>query len=157
MKITRRHILTGTTMALGGTALRSPARAAQFTYKYGNPWPANHPISVRMQQAAGKILQASNGQLQIRVFPAATPGTNSGMFSQTRAGAIEFVDLAYNVAETAAPIAGLGTLPFTFTDQKNAIDAMDGPLGRTIRAAISKLSLYVFQAAWDGGFLSNHQ
>ena len=153
MKLQRKTFVTGSAAGLGAMGiLHFPADAAEFTYKYANGWAASHPFTIRAEQAAGRILQDSNGRLQIRIFPAGILGSGTGMLAQARAGAIEIFDAQFNVLESSAPVVGLGSLSFAFSDSKVATDACDGAFGKALAAATSKLNLYVFARAWDGGF-----
>ena len=54
--------------------------------------------------------------------------------------------------EGSVPIAGLAILPWVFPTLKDCFAAMDGPFGKTLRAAIVKSGLYVFERTWNGSF-----
>jgi TRAP-type transport system periplasmic protein len=41
----------------------------QYKFKYANDMPVTHPINVRAQEILPKILQESNGELEVNVFP----------------------------------------------------------------------------------------
>ena len=149
----RRHFIAAAATAYATVGIaRCPASAAEFTLKWGNDWPATHPVNLRSVEAAQNILRDSGGQLEIRVFPAAQLGGSAAMVTQARTGAIDLVSAGYNVLEATAPFAGLAALPFVFADHKQACDAMDGPFGKAVRAQIEKAGLYVFERSWDGGF-----
>ena len=94
IRINRRRLL-GATMAAGAAfplvAIRvRPANAAEFSYKYANNSPVVHPLNVRAQEACDRILQASGGRLEIKVFPNNQLGSDTDMLSQLRSGALEF-------------------------------------------------------------------
>lgn len=59
------------------SALPRTARAAEFSYKYGNNLPLSHPLNIRAQEAADRIAKETNGRVEIKIFPttssAATP------------------------------------------------------------------------------------
>lgn len=61
-KLSRRHVVAGVGAA---TILHWPANAAEFNYKFGASSPKEHPAMVRVQEAANKIKQDSNGRLEI--------------------------------------------------------------------------------------------
>ena len=65
----RRAVLAGSA-ALPLFAIRTrPANAAEFSYKMANNTPVTHPLTVRQQEAANRIKQATNGRLDIQLFP----------------------------------------------------------------------------------------
>ena len=72
--------------------------------------------------------------------------------AQLRAAAIRVMDGSFNIIESAAPVVGLGALPYAFTGSKEATDATDGAFGKGLRTAIAGLNLYAFAHSWDGGF-----
>ncbi|MCG2603272.1 MAG: hypothetical protein KBO60_09295, partial [Achromobacter sp.] len=50
--------------ALGG-GFPLIARAADYSLKYGNNLPVSHPLNIRAQEAADRILKESNGRVDI--------------------------------------------------------------------------------------------
>jgi len=105
-----------------------------------------------MIEAAKKIGDDSGGRIDVRVFPANQLGSSVGMITQIRSGALEFLASTYGILETTVPAVGMVALPFIFTGHKDACDAMDGALGKSIRGAIAKTGLYPFERSWDGAF-----
>ena len=154
LKLGRKAFFTGSAIACATTGmLRYPAGAAEFVYKWALDWHPGHPITIRAIQTAGKILADSGGRLQIRVFSNGILGSSVAQLTQTRSGAIEFAGVGYFFSELAgATASGLVILPFVFAGHREAWEAMDGPFGRAMRGAMSKLGLYVFERSWDGAF-----
>ena len=70
----------------------------------------------------------------------------------TKLGAIEFSSSSYNSMELSVKVAGLAALPFVFASHKEAMDAMSGPFGKALRAAVERSGLYVFDTSFDMGF-----
>lgn len=132
--------------------MRFPGEAAEFTYKWGNDWARDHPITLRMIEAAKKIGDDSGGRMEVRVFPANGLGSSVAMITQIRSGALEFLASTYGILETSIPAVGMVALPFIFGGHKEACDAMDGAFGKSIRASIVQAGLYPFQRSWDGAF-----
>ncbi len=134
------------------TALPSVARAAEFSYKYGNNLPLSHPLNVRSQEAADRILKETNGRVEIKIFPNNQLGGDTDMLAQVRSGGIEFFTPSALVIATLVPVAAINAVGFAFSDYKQVWGAMDGKLGAHVRAAISKSRLYAFDKMWDNGF-----
>ena len=150
--ISRRHILAASaTLPLFAIGTR-PARAAEFTYKFATNLPITHPLSARNAEAAARIKAATNGALEINMFPNSQLGTDPDMLSQIRSGALEFFTLSGLILSTLVPLSAINGVGFAFKDTKQALDAMDGELGALVRAEVAKRGLYAFPKIFDSGF-----
>ncbi len=151
-QITRRSLaLSAAALPLFSIRTR-PADAAEFTYKFANNTPATHPENVRGQQAADRILKASGGRLQIRLFPNSQLGSDTDMLSQLRSGAIELFSLSGLILSTLVPPASINGVGFAFKDYDQVWNAMDGKLGAYVRGEIEKRGLHPLEKIWDNGF-----
>jgi tripartite ATP-independent transporter DctP family solute receptor len=156
-KITRRTFVGAATAAaasagVGVALLPRRARAAEFTYKYANNAPVDHPMNVRAREAAAKIKQQSNGRLEIEIFPNNQLGGDTDMLSQVRTGALEFFTLSGLILATLVPVASINGIGFAFKDYDQVWPAMDGELGAFVRGAIAKAGLHAFDKMWDNGY-----
>jgi tripartite ATP-independent transporter DctP family solute receptor len=150
--LTRRTVLTGTA-ALPLFAIRTrPADAAEFNFKLANNTPVTHPMSVRMQEAANRIKQATNGRLEIQLFPNNQLGSDTDMLSQLRSGAIDLFSLSGLILSTLVPAASINGIGFAFKDYATVWKAMDGKLGAYVRGEIDKRGLVAMDKMWDNGF-----
>ncbi len=125
------------------------ARAAEFTYKLATGQTITQPINARLEQATGRIREATGGRLEIRFFPASQLGSDTDLLTQVRAGGIEFLNIAGSVVSTVASGAALTNVGFAFSGYDQVWPAMDGDLGRAIRAQIDKSGLLVVSKAAD--------
>lgn len=132
--------------------LRSPAQAAEFTFKYGNNVPATYPLNIRVGQAAERIRTATNGRFDLQIFPAGQLGTDTDMLSQVRSGAIDFYTASGLVLSTLVPLTAINALGFAFRDYAQVWPAMDGKLGAVIRAKIETAGLHPIDKIFDIGF-----
>ena len=150
--LSRRAVLAGTA-ALPLFAIRArPANAAEFSFKLANNTPATHPMSVRQQQAADRIRQATNGRLDIQLFPNNQLGSDTDMLSQLRSGAIDLFTLSGLILSTLVPPASINGVGFVFKDYPTVWKAMDGKLGAYVRGEIDKRGLIAMDKMWDNGF-----
>ncbi len=151
--ITRRRLTQVSLAALPLCAVRTrPARAAEFSYKFANNLPAVHPLNVRAGEAAERILKATDGRMEIRVFPNNQLGSDTDTLSQLRSGAVEFFTLSGLILSTLVPPASINGVGFAFRDYNQVWQAMDGPLGDYVRAEIAKRGLLAMERIWDNGF-----
>lgn len=154
-KFTRRTMMRGiaAVSALSAASIiSSRSRAAEFTYKYGNQVPANHPMSVFAQKAADRIAEESKGRLEIRQFPNNQLGGDTDMLSQLRSGALELFTISPVVLSNLVSVASISGVGFAFPSSEAAWTAMDGELGSHVRAQIAKFSLTAMPRIWDSGF-----
>jgi len=69
MTISRRQLLgAATALPLFSIASR-PAFAAEFNYKFATGQDPSHPVNKRAQEAIDRIRNATNGRLDIKLFP----------------------------------------------------------------------------------------
>jgi tripartite ATP-independent transporter DctP family solute receptor len=153
--MTRRSLLkTLSALPIAGVAgsLPTVARAAEFSYKYGNNLPLSHPLNIRAHEAADEIRAKTQGKVDIKIFPNNQLGGDTDMLSQVRSGGIQFFTPSSLVIATLVPVAAINAVGFAFSDYGQVWKAMDGKVGAYIRGAIDKVGLYAFEKMWDNGF-----
>jgi tripartite ATP-independent transporter DctP family solute receptor len=147
----RRTLLAGAALPLFAINT-SRARAAEFSLKLANNSPVTHPQSVRQQEAADRIKAATNGAVEIALFPNNQLGSDTDMLSQLRSGAIDFFTLSGLILSTLVPPASINGIGFAFKDYDTVWKAMDGKLGGFVRSEIDKRGLTAMDRMWDNGF-----
>ncbi|MBS0447748.1 MAG: TRAP transporter substrate-binding protein [Proteobacteria bacterium] len=150
--LSRRQLLTGAAALPLFTILPRRAQAAEFTYKLATGQDPSHPVNKRAQEAIDRIKAATNGRLEIRLFPANQLGSDTDLMSQVRNGGVEFFNQASSVLSTLVPAAGIVNTGFAFTDNEHVWKAMDGGLGKYVRAQIEKVGLLTMSKPWENGF-----
>lgn len=150
--LSRRHVLAGAAALPLFTILPRRASAAEFTYKLATGQDPTHPVNKRAQEAIDRIKAATNGRLDIRLFPANQLGSDTDLMSQVRNGGVEFFNQASSVLSTLVPAAGIVNTGFAFDDYDQVWHAMDGGLGKYVRAQIEKVGLLTMSKPWDNGF-----
>ena len=152
MKSSRRRFLQASSAIVTCTVLPRFAKSAEFTYKLANNLPVTHPSSIRQKEAAERILKATDGRLQVDVYPAGQLGTDTDMLSQLRAGALEMFHLSGVILSTLLPVASINGIGFAFKDYATVWSAIDGELGAYLRGQISKVGLIAFEKIFDNGY-----
>ena len=151
--LSRRQLTTASLAALPLVVVRTrPARAAEFSYKFASNLPAAHPLNVRAGEAAARILEATGGQVEVRLFPNNQLGSDTDTLSQLRSGAVEFFTLSGLILSTLVPAASINGVGFAFKDYEQVWAAMDGKLGEYVRAEIGRRGLVAMDRIWDNGF-----
>ncbi|WP_085314736.1 TRAP transporter substrate-binding protein [Derxia lacustris] len=128
------------------------ADAAEFTYKLATGQDPTHPVNRRAQEAIDRIRNATNGRLEIRLFPANQLGSDTDLQAQVRSGGVEFFNQANVVLTSLVPAVGIVNTGFAFHDYDEVWRAMDGALGKHVRAQIEKIGLITMSRPWDNGF-----
>lgn len=151
MQTLSRRRLIGAVLPLCAIRTR-PARAAEFSYKLATNMPAIHPVNLRAGEAAERIAKATDGRVELRVFPSSQLGSDTDTLSQLRSGAVEFFSLSGLILSTLVPAASINGVGFAFSSYDQVWSAMDGKLGAFVRAEIAKRGLLAMDRIWDNGF-----
>ncbi len=152
-QISRRTVVVSSAAAAAALPLISrPARAAEFTLKFGNNSNASHPLNVRAFEMAERIAAETNGRVELKVFPSSQLGSDTDMLSQVRSGALEMMTLSGLILSNLVPAASINGIGFAFPNYDAVWKAMDGDLGSYVREQISKAGLVAMDRIWDNGF-----
>ena len=153
MTLTRRTlVLASGAASLAASVRLAHAQKAQFTFKYANNQPPQHPMNVRLKEASEAILKETNGRLEVQVFPSNQLGSDTDTLSQLRSGGVEMFNLSGLILATLVNPAALNGLGFAFSNYDAVWKAMDGDVGAYIRAQIAKANLLALDKIWDNGF-----
>ena len=150
--LTRRGVLGATVTLPMLTILSRRGDAAEFAYKYATGQDPTHPVNIRAQQAIDKIREATNGRVDMKLFPANQLGSDTDLLAQVRSGGVEFFNLSTSILATLVPVAGILNTGFAFPDYDHVWKAMDGGLGAYVAEQITKAGLIAPAKMWDNGF-----
>ncbi|GAC1617589.1 MAG: TRAP transporter substrate-binding protein [Candidatus Elarobacter sp.] len=151
-RISRGRFVAATSAALASVAvIGSPARAAQWSYKYASNVSLDHPLNVRMRECWSAVEKESGGRLQVQIFPNNQLGGDTQALQQLRSGALQFFTLDGGILQSVVPLAAIQGVGFAFKDSAEAFHAMDGALGDAVREAIRGAGLYVHPKMWENG------
>ncbi|HEX3467287.1 MAG TPA: TRAP transporter substrate-binding protein [Candidatus Elarobacter sp.] len=149
--ISRARFVAGSSAAFASIAIASPARAAQWGYKYASNVSLDHPLNVRMRECWTAVSKETGGRLDVQIFPNNQLGGDTAVLQQLRSGAVQFFTLDGGILQSVVPVAGIQGVGFAFRDSAQAFAAMDGPLGNYVRDAIRGGGLYVHPKMWENG------
>src|SRR5574338_1013016 len=153
--IDRRSFLKAGVAAASALPLFSISRwanAAEFNYKLATGQDPTHPVNVRAQEALNRIREATNGRVDIKLFPANQLGSDTDLLSQVRSGGVEFFNQSSAVLATLTAAPGIVNTGFAFPDYDTVWKAMDGELGSFVRTKIGETGLVSVCKVWDNGF-----
>jgi TRAP-type transport system periplasmic protein len=152
-KMTRRAMLGSASAVCAAAILSYQANAAaEFEFKLGVNTPDDHPLTIRLVEAAKEAGARSSGRLAVTVFANSQLGGDPEMLSQLRAGGIDLLAAPSMTLSTLVPLSGLPSVGFAFRSYDQVWAAMDGTLGDLVRDAIGKAGIVPMRKIWDNGF-----
>ncbi len=149
--MTRRHVL-GAAAAGGAFAIRRARAARRTVIRFGLDLTSDHPTTVNALEAAKKIRDATQGEVDVQVFPNSQLGDDTHMLSNLRSGAMQMMAIGDNILATLVPSTAIDNIGFAFKSADKAWAAMDGAAGDIVRADIGKVGLHPMTRIWDEGF-----
>lgn len=151
LSITRKHFLSG--IAASAVFAIHPARAARRTViRFGLDLTTDHPTTLNATAAARTIKEATNGEIEIQIFPNSQLGDDTHMLSNLRSGAMQMMAIGDNILATLVPSAAIDNIGFAFKTPDLAWKALDGSVGDIVRADIASTGLHPMARIWDEGF-----
>jgi tripartite ATP-independent transporter DctP family solute receptor len=153
MSLTRKQFLVGAAAAAG--ALAAPpviAAPRRFVIHLGHGLAPDHPGAVHALAAAQNINKATNGEVDVMVFPSSQLGDDTHMMSNLRSGAMQMLFTGDNILSSMVPAAAIDNLGFAFKDAQTAWKAVDGKVGDMVSAEFEKAGLHPMRRIWDEGF-----
>ena len=140
--------------AIAGASILLPrfAKAAEINWKFTSSQAASHPSTIRYIEAAERVKQKSNGKMEITVFHSGQLGTDLDTFTQVRIGGVQMMVLSNLLTATAAPLGSLPSMPFALQTYDAIWQAMDGKLGKLLRADLEKAGYLTTDKILDSGF-----
>jgi len=148
----RRALLAGSAALPLFSIISHRADAAEFELKYATGQDPTHPVNLRAKEAIDRIRQATNGRVDIKLFPANQLGSDTDLLTQVRNGSVDFFNLSSLILATFVPVSGITSVGFAFKNYDDVWKAMDGELGNYIRAEIAKTPIFTVSKIWDNGF-----
>ena len=151
-KTTRRRFLAAATVLPLFSILPSRASAAEFRLKFATGQDPSHPVNKRAQEAIDRIKAATDGRVEISLFPANQLGSDTDLIGQLRFGAVDFLNIAGVVLATFVPRAGIVATGFAFPSYDVVWKAMDGAFGAYVKDEIEAAGVVLACKAWNNGF-----
>jgi tripartite ATP-independent periplasmic transporter solute receptor, DctP family len=114
--------------------------------------PAEYPTTASVISMGKKLSEATNGRLNLKMFPSGQMGDENTTLEKTRTGAIDIVRVSMSPVGGVLPEVGVFNMPFIFKDVDHLHAVLDGPIGEELGQKItdSKLGL-VFLGWMDAG------
>ncbi len=124
-----------TAACLVGLAVGTGTAAAEQIRIAGN-FPANHSSSLAIDRFEKQVEEATNGDLQVDVFPAMQLGGAGENVDQVRSGAIFATWIGTAYLSRIVPELEAVSLPFLFDGRGQAFEVIDGEVGDRLAAEL---------------------
>jgi TRAP-type transport system periplasmic protein len=152
ISMTRKQFLIGATAAAGAFAILPAKAARRSVIHFGLDLPTEHPTTLNLTMAAKKIKDASDGEVDVQIFPNSQLGDDTHMLANLRSGAMQMMAIGDNILSTLVPNAAIDNIGFAFKTPDMAWRALDGSVGDVVRDDIEKSGLHAMHRIWDEGF-----
>jgi len=152
MRPSRRRLL-GTAAAASLSLPRFAKAAAEFEWRLGHAAPEDFPLHKRLVEAANEIDTKTDGRVQISIYANGQLGGQLGLLQQVRSGAIQITPVTGQSLTGVLAKIFVQSVGFAFPDYATVWAALDGDLGKGLRAAIQeRLGIVPMTRCWDFGF-----
>ncbi|MDO5641931.1 MAG: TRAP transporter substrate-binding protein [Paracoccus sp. (in: a-proteobacteria)] len=127
---------------LAGLGLMISAGLAQAEqYRLGLITPPSHQWSVQAQAAADAIRDATEGRVEIMLFPSGQLGSEAQMLQQLQTGALDFAWLTVGEFANRDPNYGVFLAPYLVTDIDGAKQALQGPTAQKLLDGMNRFGV----------------
>jgi len=123
---------------------------ADYTMTIGHGQPANSARHMALLFFEQIVETASNGQIDVEVFPAEQLGNEAELMESVQLGVIQATE--GGKFEDATPTYLLYTLPFLFDTPEQALEVMRSDIGDAVNAEAEANGYYVPACGIAGGF-----
>jgi tripartite ATP-independent transporter DctP family solute receptor len=130
-------------------AIAVPAGAA--TLKLGHVLPTTHNWHIAATGFADEVKAATQGRVEIRVYPNSQLGTETAAIEGLQLGTIEMGLIGGASFQNIEPKMGAEGLPYAWTDHQHAYRAFDGELGQRLFGLLERKGVKGL-AWWENGF-----
>jgi len=126
------------------------AQAAQKIRLAGN-FAVDHSSSIAMERFKKELVELTNGELIVDVFPAMQLGGAKENVDQVRSGALLMTWIGMAYLSRTVPELEAVSLPFAFAEREAAFRAIDGPVGDLLNQKLARKG-YVSLGYMELGF-----
>ncbi len=124
--------------------------APKLTIRIGHVMAINHFEHQALVRLGELLAQRSNGDIEVKVFPASQLGSEREQTEQVDAGALE-CHSSGGAIQNYAPALGAWSLPFLFSGPEHYDRVMDGPIGEQLRQMLLSKSNIRILAFYPNG------
>ena len=125
--------------------------SAKTVLKLGHLAPTDHPYHAASMLFHDLVAKKSNGDIEIKVFPANQLGKQRELVEGAQLGTVDMVLTSDVLLSSFEETMGVLNMPFLFRDIDHVGKVLDGPVGDQLSANLAKKGLVVL-GYWENGF-----
>ncbi|MFP6759966.1 MAG: TRAP transporter substrate-binding protein, partial [Alphaproteobacteria bacterium] len=136
----KKYLLAGLIGAVGlaGAAMSGPLSAAEIVLKAGHSQNAGQPMDKGLHMIAEYVKEATNGRVEIQIFPNMQLGGEIEMIKQVLTGTLDITSPSNAPLTNFVPELKIFDMPFLFRDEAHMIKVLRGPVLQDINKIVSK-------------------
>jgi TRAP-type transport system periplasmic protein len=138
-------------MLLAAAIVLGTAAAHAATLRLGHVLPPAHNWHVAATGFADEVKAATQGRVEIKVFPNSQLGSETAMIEGLQLGTVEMGLIGGASFQNIEPKTGVEGLPYAFSDHQHAYRVFDGELGSRLFGLVERKGVKGL-AWWENGF-----
>lgn len=123
-------------------ALSTAMPVAAETFRLGLITPPPHQWTVHAEQAAAEIKAATDGRVDILIFPSGQLGSEAQMLQQLQTGALDFAFLTIGEFANRDANYGVFLAPYLVENIQDARTLLSGPAAQSLLDGVTKFGLH---------------
>lgn len=135
----------------GDTASQSNSGSEKIVLKVGHINAPDHPWNVALEGFAKDVADATNGNLEIQVFPSSQLGGERDMAEGLKLGTLEMGLFGTGALQSLDKRLIIEELPYAWATRENAYAAMDGELGQALNGVLKEQGI-IGLSYWESGY-----
>lgn len=116
MKKTMKKKTIAGSLVLLGAVLSSGSALAETTLRFGHVLEVSHPLALQYKQVADEVAEATNGEVNIELFPAGTLGSQSELVEGLNLGTVDITSPGSAFLGSIVPDISVTSAPYVFRD-----------------------------------------
>ncbi|OIN12222.1 DctP family TRAP transporter solute-binding subunit [Oceanisphaera psychrotolerans] len=135
-----------------GAALLTAATSTQaLDIKLGHVLPTTHSWNIAAEGFAKDVTEATEGRVNITVFPSGQLGNEKTMIEGMQIGSVHAAVIGCGSFQSIEPRFGIAELPYSWEQREDAYAAYDGELGDALEEMAIQKNLRII-SWWENGF-----
>lgn len=91
-----------------------------------------HPVHKGMEYLAQQVLERSNGNMRINIYPGGQLGSEREYLESLQIGSLDMTKVSSSVLENFVPNMAVLSLPYLFRDKHHKWQVLQGPIGESL-------------------------
>ena len=100
--------------------------------KLGHGMDISHPVHRAMVHMAERVVEKSDGQMRIDIYPSEQLGTERQCLELLQVGSLDMTKVSSSVMESFSPLYKVFGLPYVFASDAHRFAVLEGEIGRRI-------------------------